>query len=70
MIETIRVQPKGSGSLRINTPTQSIMIDGVTEVDKGIYNKYLIGLVDIVFPTPEKVVVRKREIKEKFGGGE
>ncbi len=67
-MEFIRVTPKGGGSVTVNTPSVSISIKGVTEVQKALYEKYLVGLVDIVVPTPEKTIVKKRENKEMVGG--
>jgi len=69
MTETIKVRPKSGGSVRINTPSRSIVITGVTEVTKDVYDNYLVDLVDVVV-APEKHVYRKREIKETLDGGE
>lgn len=67
-MEKIRVTPKSSGSVLVNTPTRTIEIKGVMEVEKVVYEKYLVGLVDIVVPVVEKPVSRKRESKEMVGG--
>jgi hypothetical protein len=68
MEKMISVKPKSGGSVLVNTPSRSIEIKGVMEVQKSIYEKYLVGLVDIVIPAPEKIVVKKRENKETVGG--